>query len=906
MAKKNNSIHPILILLGFIALIITKLVEFITENILPILTILGLGLGTFLVYNILKQRNKQKAKRQPNKESTKQANVPFAIKNANEKPKNDYSDKSAIDTKKRGIDLKVDELTSTKLEISTPIITDKKNEKFVVKEYTDNYITNESAFDEQIQAESITTKTIDEEIRKYALTKYPKDHSLQEYIYKEQVDSKAFMTKALDLESKKFAIEKYPADYSLQEYVYKEQIKSKDFISNTLDIESKKFAIEKYPNDYSLQEYIYKEQVAAKSFMDKATEREVKEYVVKKYPTDYSMQKYIYNEQIALAPHKRQTIKNQLDETIIDINSEELDLTVEQSIPNTEMTLDPPFWSHTYVYSYDEINHATPAQKKYYSFFKNKILNGEFVDIQGYTNYAFILYFDLLNEYEKHQDIKILEKQFKLLGECCPKTKSYALISLQDFLRKKGDSDSRSRLEELQDTNYQFEHGFSNYDPDAFKLGKKYKDKLDLSQQEVTWLNKFENQYNVFTSIEGCCISTIKQYLLILKEINKKLKKVPTTVAKEVDFFKQAVFEIKGISETYWGVYDQSFLKKRVESDIYNTIFRRVENSVRDEFGHKRKVGEYTYYEYNDEFEKRIGYILNELISELKDNVEKPDTFTQIELNAQNVNRWKLDYKKLTDSFLKNEMNHFIDGIINIEVTNQKNPNIENIFYESSKFIAKYDKVQALKYYAKYIYYDLKSKKFDNQQLTTTIQKSLFTTNEQLVEFQSIIGKLIQTSNIEEALDEISNIYVPKRKKIILDKTQIKEVEKKHTNTVELLNEILVNESVEFEVNPINNENKDEELEVSFGIKTKTNLFFKSEIDLNKVQEQLVQKIASNSFWIHQNEVEKFALDNGLFKNQLIDSINEICAEFLEGQALIEEEEANYIIDESYYLEIVN
>ena len=111
---------------------------------------------------------------------------------------------------------------------------------------------------------------------------------------------------------------------------------------------------------------------------------------------------------------------------------------------------------------------------------------------------------------------------------------------------------------------------------------------------------------------------------------------------------------------------------------------------------------------------------------------------------------------------------------------------------------------------------------------------------------------------------------------------------------------------MKFEYNPIHNVNADEELEVSFGIKTINNSLFKSEIYLNKVQEQLVLKIANNSFSIHQNEVEKFALDNGLFKNQLIDSINEICSGIIEGEALIEEEEDNYIIDESYYLEIVN
>ena len=46
-------------------------------------------------------------------------------------------------------------------------------------------------------------------------------------------------------------------------------------------------------------------------------------------------------------------------------------------------------------------------------------------------------------------------------------------------------------------------------------------------------------------------------------------------------------------------------------------------------------------------------------------------------------------------------------------------------------------------------------------------------------------------------------------------------------------------------------------------------------------------------------EVDKFASANGMFKNQLIDSINEACEEFLDGEALIEEEDENYRIEES-------
>jgi hypothetical protein len=208
--------------------------------------------------------------------------------------------------------------------------------------------------------------------------------------------------------------------------------------------------------------------------------------------------------------------------------------------------------------------------------------------------------------------------------------------------------------------------------------------------------------------------------------------------------------------------------------------------------------------------------------------------------------------------------------------------------------------VQSLKYYAKYIYYDLKSKKFDNKELTKTVQKSLFKTDEQINDFKKIIAELIETSDIKKALDEITKIYIPKRKKIKLDKSEIKEVEQKHDGTVELLSEYLVTENEEtILTNPEN-----EEIEVAI-ISTETNnSILISEISIGKLQEELIKKIVSNSFEIHQDEVDKFATENGMFKNQLIDCINDACEEYLEGEALIEEDDENYVIEESYYKEI--
>lgn len=598
-----------------------------------------------------------------------------------------------------------------------------------------------------------------------------------------------------------------------------------------------------------------------------------------------------------------QFVSSNVVNNIIDVNSENFDLTIEQAVSPTDKSIQPAYWSHTYVFSYDELNNASEAQKKFYFFFRERFLNGEFVDIKGNTNYAFILYFDLLNEYKKHHDIKLLEKQFALLGQICPKTQRYSLKSLQSLSPKRTDSHSLSRLNDQQEPNHRFEYGYSDYEPDAYRIGKLFKDKLKLNKQEVEWLNKFWNPTNVFISIEGCCTATIKQYLHVLKNLDKKLKQGKSSISKEVEYFKEKIFEIKEASGSYWGEYDKSYLKQRVETEIYLTIFKRVENSVREFYGHKRKVGSNPYYEFEGEFEKRIGQHADKLIDEFRGEIIPPDVATQIELNAQNVNRWKTEFANLKDSFQKEGKTKFTEGITNLEEANQKNPNIENIFFEASKFIAKYDKVQSLKYYVKYVYYDLKSAKFDNKELTKTVQKSLFATNEQIIYFKRIIAELIETSDVKKALEEVSKLYIPKRKKIQLDKSQIKEVEEKHDGAVELLNEYLEAENHDYQKDEAL-DTEDVEVEVDVIAPKRTNSIFIADIRMGRVQEELVRRFIENSFSIQRDEVDRFAIDNGMFKNQLIDSINDACSHYLAGEPLIEEDDESYVIEESYFKEI--
>ncbi len=556
-----------------------------------------------------------------------------------------------------------------------------------------------------------------------------------------------------------------------------------------------------------------------------------------------------------------------------------------------------PHWSHTYIYSSSDLDYANYLQKAFYYRFKKEFLRGNVLNIEGNTNYAFILYFDLLEEYQSHKNIVLLEKQFDMLGECCPKTKQYYFPVLLELLNEKNDDFSKRKIEELKAPSYQDKQGLI-YDYESYyKLGYKYKSILGLNNQEQRWLNKFYLHKNVFTSIEGCCIMTIKLYLIALNILNKRLNANNTSLSKEVAYFKDKVAEVKGRND-YYGYEDKKYLQERAESEIYLSFFKRCENYVREAYNSNRRVStECSYlFSYTDEFEEKIGSLFDNILLTAKSIIEPPDKNTQIELNVTFVNRWKNKFEEITSTFNSNNIIKYAEEIEELEEMNHRNPNIENIMFESSKFIAKYDKVLSLQYYAKYIHYDLHSKKIDNKPLNKTVQKSLFSNQKQVEKFEDIINRLINGANIAVIIEELSKFYIRERKKIKLDDDKVKEAKLKHKDTVNILNEFL-EDADETE--------EGDEIQINIQRDAVTDSIYKPEIYLSSFEEIIIDQIKDNSFVISQNEIEKIAIEQGMFKNQLIDNINDKCNEMLNGEMLIEEDEDNYVIEESYYLELL-
>lgn len=588
------------------------------------------------------------------------------------------------------------------------------------------------------------------------------------------------------------------------------------------------------------------------------------------------------------------------DDLIIDVTGDSYRINTTINLKKCNDSV--PYWAHHYVYSYSEIYRATPEQQNFYLIFKQSFLDGENFDLEGNTNYAFILLFDLLNEYEKYSDITKLEKQLRILGQCYPKTNSYGVSFLKKKIEAKGDYEGASRL--MTQDWYESRNNYT--DSDYWKLGSKYKAKLNLNEDEVLLLNKIWYPTNNFCSVEYCHLEILKLYLSTFAELKSKYIQEGTTFDQQfatvADVITKKQFHFRTGSSNY------KYSIETITNEIYSNIFKHCENAVREHYGHKRKLNTETLYtepEAKEEFETKIILKLKEILPTLVSKIVPPDEATEIELYSQNTSRWKIKFEELTINY-KDNPKEFIDNTISLGNLNKKNPSIENIFFEASKFISQYDKEAALTLYVHYLYHDLKSATVDNKQLTKTIQKNLFKTNEQLHDFEIVVSELIKDINLEKALHGVSKIYTVKRKKIHLNTESIKEVQQQHSGTVELLNDYLKDE-YEDENNSIKTQeinNEEIKIEITQKAIASQNSIYISDIAFTQIHSTTLAIFTKSNFSVLQSELETFAKSKGVFTNQLIESINDICYESLDD-VLIEEEDEYYTINQNYYQKLL-
>src|SRR5690606_26170948 len=214
------------------------------------------------------------------------------------------------------------------------------------------------------------------------------------------------------------------------------------------------------------------------------------------------------------------------------------------------------------------------------------------------------------------KDISKLERQLKILGQYYPKTKSYGISFLIEKMKLDGYSDDVSRLRD--EDRYSYQNYNSNYDYDYWRLGSKYKSKLNLNEEEVKLLNKLWYPRNNFCSIEYCCLEVLKLYIAVISELKAKYESEGTTIENEflfvADIIARKHFRYRTGSQNY------KYSIESTTNEFYSNIFKLCENAVRESYGHKRKLNTDAYYtneEAKTEFESKIVSKVTELLPTL-------------------------------------------------------------------------------------------------------------------------------------------------------------------------------------------------------------------------------------------------------------------------------------------------
>lgn len=459
------------------------------------------------------------------------------------------------------------------------------------------------------------------------------------------------------------------------------------------------------------------------------------------------------------------------------------------------------------------------------------------------------------------------------------------------------------------------------YGYDMPRLGKQYRKKLSLTPQQVEWLDKFWPPQNVFVAIKGCREATVRLYLQALPVLEAQLLTAGTTLGQVVAATQQQSVPLRKAAQgSYWSDYDERYVREQAEATVYFTIFRRCENVVREAYGNKRRLAaEFSGLDgsLGSELERQVGQPLDALLPTLVATISAPDEATELELNLQNVTRWKSQLDQLAAALSGSTTQAFVAGVQQLGQRNARNPALENIFFEASKLIAKYDREEALRLYVQYVYHDLNSVTINSKPLAKTIQKSLFPQPEQLQRFEALVSQLVSDKNLAQALADVPTVYARQRRKIELDLGAIQQVQQQHAGTVELLNEYLQDdpEPAAPQAEPATlsaaKVTPEEEIQLAVPAPAAPRAPVPGGAEavgagwgLGTTQQALLTLFAGQALILPQAQVEAFARQHGALRNQLIDSLNEQCYEHLDD-VLIEEDGDTYIIYEPYYQQLL-
>lgn len=424
-------------------------------------------------------------------------------------------------------------------------------------------------------------------------------------------------------------------------------------------------------------------------------------------------------------------------------------------------------------------------------------------------------------------------------------------------------------------------------------FGSRNKKRLGLSSEQANLLNKVEIGGTVFTRIRQCADESALLFLRVIKGIEKAY------LSKGLDFFKT----IDKLGRNVYYGYDYGFWESPANR-VFHILFKFSENGVREQYGHKRKLEEKTHIINLEEYLRDIfiGEI-KEIIKTEREAIAAATQETLIELNAINKTNWKRDFEEIKEKINVLGTKQAIQKLDLLYELNAKNDALYKIYFEASKLLIAHHKMAALKAYLNYYHRASKMKGHDLKFYTKRQVKELFSKEDQLTAFNQIVQKLSSDKDIQAAISNLPSVYAVKRKKVKLDDQAINRINEMHTETVEQLGQVLDEPGEITKKEP--DKKPTQEVEILEGLADifETDDAAAEPIEFNKYQRQFINLLIENDLFLPKEAVDKFAKANGVFKNQLINGINEVFYEQREDN-LLEEQEGGCKMIEEYIDEV--
>lgn len=580
------------------------------------------------------------------------------------------------------------------------------------------------------------------------------------------------------------------------------------------------------------------------------------------------------------------------NESIIDITGQSISIESanNESIQNVSNTV--PYWGHSYIYNTSDLSYASEKVKKFYSKYKDEFSKGNFYDLEGSTNYSFTLMFDFLNEYQKHQDLSLLTQQMQNLITHYPETASYAQRNLINKARE------ADRTLKGQKQKVSIDDIITLF-PDAYEwtFVDKYARHLNLTKYECELLDFFNSRWDSFYSnFEFMKIKHVELFRNILSHLNSdsQSKSFDEEAREIAKLFKIAT------NDRYYD-YNSSRYGGEMSLDdklkeIYNCVFRLCKNILYSRYGFNSEVDVYFALE-SIGWRKHVTALVSKIEPIIKAKVEVLPPFTdeeEIIVNNSYTTRWRSFYKDITDSYDGNITN-YLQQVERLAALNKENFGQTYLLFDASKFLTDKDNISALKMYIRYIEVFSTFSSDEEKPLPKYICKKLFKPKELQDEFESIINNFKKDKDRGKAFSSIDELYLPKRKKLNLDSSEIRKIAEQHSDTVKLLDEAMAEEQTMPDVQTIE---ENSPIIMAEPIDSSLNITLDSE------QIQLLDIFVNNNYIMQKTEVEVFAKSKNLMPNRFIEKINEMCYDILDD-VLIEEEDDNWIILEDYLKKIL-